>query len=161
METPLLLCTALLLVGFVPGDDCRALQDSVSTENGPGQQSELQQLAPPVGIRFREPQAKAHNNLSPPGRNLLEMFPFERASKMPLARFQRNLPGKVGDLDHVYGRYQDLVDEMSERGKRRDTPLLSLNAPLHVLNKLLAIARAEQMAKQAEENKKIMDEVGK
>ncbi|XP_051878567.1 corticoliberin-like [Pristis pectinata] len=164
MKTPLLLCTALLLVGFVPGDDCRALQNSVSTEYGPGQQSELQHLVSPAGIRFGEsylkPQAKAHNNPSL-GRNLLEMFPFDGASKMPLARFQRNLPGKVGDLDHVYGRYQDLVDEMSERGKRRDTPLLSLNVPLHVLNKLLAIARAEQMAKQAEENKKIMDEVGK
>ncbi|XP_072111161.1 corticoliberin [Mobula birostris] len=165
MKIPVWLCTSILLVGFVPDDDCRALQNSVSAKLGSGQHSDLQHLVPPAGFRFDEeylkPRVKAYDNPSHLGRKLIEIFPFDGASKMPLAHFQRILHDTDGGLDDVYGRHQDLVDEMLERGKRRGTPLTSLNVPLHVLNKLLAIARVQQKAKQAEENKKVMDSVGK
>ncbi|XP_072897576.1 corticoliberin isoform X1 [Hemitrygon akajei] len=165
MKIPVWLCPAILLVGFVPDDECRALQNSVSAKLGPGQHSDFQHLVPLGGFRFDEeylkPRVKAYDNPSHPGRKLIEIFPFDGASKMPLAQFQRIPPGTVGGSDDVYGRHQDSVDEAIERGKRRGIPLLSSSVPLHVLNKLLAIARVQQMAKQAEENKKVMDSVGK
>ncbi|XP_072110960.1 corticoliberin-like isoform X2 [Mobula birostris] len=166
MRISVLLCTAVLLVGFVPGDDCRTLQNSVSTKHGPGQQAELQRLIPRDWIRSDEeyitPQAEAYNNPSALDRNLIEMFPFDAASKMPLAQSQRTLHGAFGGLEDVYGRHQDLADEVLERAKRQGTHLLSsLDVPLHVLSKIIAIARVEELARQAEENREIMDAVGK
>ncbi|XP_072897585.1 corticoliberin isoform X2 [Hemitrygon akajei] len=164
MKISVLLCTAVLLVGFVPGDDCRALQNSVSTKHGPGQQSELQRLIPRGWVHLDEEyiRPQAYNNPSTLDRNLVEMFPVDAASKTALAHVQRTLHGAVGGLNDADGRQEDLVDEMLERAKRRGTPSLSsLDVPLHVLSKMIAIARVEQLVRQAEENRKIMDAVGK
>ncbi|XP_069771521.1 corticoliberin-like [Narcine bancroftii] len=154
MKISVSLCTALLLVAFVPRDDCRALKTSAASVNGLGQHSELQHLVRPVAIHFEEeylqPQAKTDNNV-----------PFDGTFKVPLARLQRILHGEVGDLDGVKDRYQGLVDETAGRGKRRDTPVLSLGVPLHILYKLIALAKAEKMVKQAEENRKILVQIGK
>ncbi|XP_078254706.1 corticotropin releasing hormone b [Rhinoraja longicauda] len=165
MKTPVLLCSAVLLVALIPSDDCRHLLKPASTKNRPGPQSELQRFVPLVGDRFLEEYlkalAEAYSNPTYPAPRLFEVVPPGGAFQVPLVQFQRNLHGKVGDLNDALDKYQDLVDAMLERGKRRGSPLLSLNVPLHVLNKLIAIAKVEQMARQAEENKKIMDAVGK
>uniref|UniRef100_UPI00398E90BC corticoliberin-1 n=1 Tax=Pristiophorus japonicus TaxID=55135 RepID=UPI00398E90BC len=165
MKTPMLLCTALLLVAFLPSADCRAFMSSASTKNGPNPQSELQKSILPLWIRIGEEYlkhlGKAYTHPSPVAQNLREMALSDGAFSMQVAQLQRLLQDKVGDLGEVDSRYQDEVDEMMERGKRVDDPPISLDLTFHLLREVLEMARAEQLAQQAHSNRKIMELIGK
>lgn len=48
-----------------------------------------------------------------------------------------------------------------EKEKRSDEPPISLDLTFHLLREVLEMARAEQMAQQADSNRKLMDDFGK
>lgn len=52
-------------------------------------------------------------------------------------------------------------EEAEEKGKRSDEPPISLDLTFHLLREVLEMARAEQMAQQADSNRKMMDTFGK
>ncbi|XP_076602066.1 corticoliberin-1-like [Chaetodon auriga] len=53
------------------------------------------------------------------------------------------------------------VEEEEEKGKRSDEPPISLDLTFHLLREVLEMARAEQIAQQADSNRKMMDAFGK
>lgn len=59
---------------------------------------------------------------------------------------------------HVLGGAQE---DAEDKGKRSDEPPLSLDLTFHLLREVLEMARAEQMAQQADTNRKMMDMFGK
>ncbi|XP_063318302.1 corticoliberin-like [Pelmatolapia mariae] len=56
---------------------------------------------------------------------------------------------------------QDEEGEAGEKGKRSDEPPISLDLTFHLLREVLEMARAEQIAQQADSNRMIMDTFGK
>ncbi|XP_028987760.1 corticoliberin-like [Betta splendens] len=52
-------------------------------------------------------------------------------------------------------------EEEEEKEKRSDEPPISLDLTFHLLREVLEMARAEQMAQQADSNRKLMDDFGK
>ncbi|XP_038575080.1 corticoliberin-1-like [Micropterus salmoides] len=52
-------------------------------------------------------------------------------------------------------------EEAGEKGKRSDEPPISLDLTFHLLREVLEMARAEQIAQQADSNRKMMDTFGK
>lgn len=52
-------------------------------------------------------------------------------------------------------------EDAEEKGKRSDEPPISLDLTFHLLREVLEMARAEQMAQQADSNRKMMDTFGK
>lgn len=63
-------------------------------------------------------------------------------------------------LQHVLGGAQGEGDA-EDKGKRSDEPPLSLDLTFHLLREVLEMARAEQMAQQADTNRRMMDMFGK
>ncbi|XP_041805631.1 corticoliberin-1-like [Chelmon rostratus] len=56
---------------------------------------------------------------------------------------------------------QEEVEAPEEKGKRSDEPPISLDLTFHLLREVLEMARAEQIAQQADSNRKMMDTFGK
>ncbi|XP_022622127.1 corticoliberin-1-like [Seriola dumerili] len=54
---------------------------------------------------------------------------------------------------------EEVVEE--EKGKRSEEPPISLDLTFHLLREVLQMARAEQMAQQADSNRRMMDSFGK
>nr|XP_020480900.1 corticoliberin-1-like [Monopterus albus] len=52
-------------------------------------------------------------------------------------------------------------EEAWGKGKRSDEPPISLDLTFHLLREVLEMARAEQIAQQADSNRKMMDSFGK
>ncbi|XP_029930021.1 corticoliberin-like [Myripristis murdjan] len=53
------------------------------------------------------------------------------------------------------------LSRLLERGRRSEEPPISLDLTFHLLREVLEMARAEQIAQQADSNRKIMDSFGK
>ncbi|XP_026219022.1 corticoliberin-like [Anabas testudineus] len=53
------------------------------------------------------------------------------------------------------------LEERVEKEKRSDEPPISLDLTFHLLREVLEMARAEQIAQQADSNRKLMDDFGK
>lgn len=62
---------------------------------------------------------------------------------------------------HVDQRQQEVGEEAEEKEKRSDEPPISLDLTFHLLREVLEMARAEQIALQADSNRKMMDSFGK
>ncbi|XP_067463091.1 corticoliberin-1-like [Thunnus thynnus] len=56
---------------------------------------------------------------------------------------------------------QEVAEEAEEKEKRSDEPPISLDLTFHLLREVLEMARAEQVAQQADSNRKMMDSFGK
>ncbi|KAM7379891.1 hypothetical protein PAMP_005406 [Pampus punctatissimus] len=56
---------------------------------------------------------------------------------------------------------EEVVEEAKEKEKRFDEPPISLDLTFHLLRQVLDMARAEQIAQQADSNRKMMDSFGK
>ncbi|XP_041046150.1 corticoliberin [Carcharodon carcharias] len=165
MKTPMLLCTAIFLVAFLPSGDCRAFESPASAKNGPDSQSKIQQFILPLWIRIGEEYlmhlGKTSKDRSPVAPSPRGMALSDREFPMKPAQLQRLLQDQVGELDEVDSGFQDEVDQMLERGKRLDDPPISLDLTFHLLREVLEMARAEQLAQQAHSNRKIMELIGK
>ncbi|XP_078072399.1 corticotropin releasing hormone a [Mustelus asterias] len=161
MRTPMLLCTAIFLVAFLPSDECRAFESPASTKHGPGPQSGLQQSILPLWIRIGEEYllhlGKTSKNGSPVAASRRGMTLSDRAFSVHL----NALKDQAGDWGEVDSGFQDEADQMLDRGKRLDDPPISLDLTFHLLREVLEMARAEQLARQALSNRKIMELIGK
>uniref|UniRef100_A0A8C2ZRX2 Corticotropin-releasing factor domain-containing protein n=2 Tax=Cyclopterus lumpus TaxID=8103 RepID=A0A8C2ZRX2_CYCLU len=58
-------------------------------------------------------------------------------------------------------RPQEEQEEAGEKGRRSEEPPISLDLTFHLLRGVLEMARAEQIAQQADSNRKMMDTFGK
>ncbi len=53
------------------------------------------------------------------------------------------------------------MNSLEERERRSEDPPISLDLTFHLLREVLQMARAEQLAQRASNNRKIMDDLGK
>ncbi|XP_056155548.1 corticotropin releasing hormone b [Lampris incognitus] len=156
MKLNLLATTAILLAAFVPRCDCRAIErpaagagqlaasaalvaDGQRRRTGPV----LQRLGEEYFIRFDNGNSDSAGPSSPtyPGGSV-----YNRALQLQLTR--RLLQGKVGD-------------ESTERGRRSEDPPISLDLTFHLLREMMEMSRAEQLAQQAQNNRRMMELFGK
>ncbi|XP_016150679.1 corticoliberin-like [Sinocyclocheilus grahami] len=54
-----------------------------------------------------------------------------------------------------------IMNSLEERERRSEDPPISLDLTFHLLREVLQMARAEQLAQRASNNRKIMDDLGK
>ncbi|XP_038665428.1 corticoliberin-like [Scyliorhinus canicula] len=158
MKTPVLLCTAIFLMAFLPSAECRAFESPASTPNGADPQSGLQSMLP-LWIRIGEDYllhlGKPTKGGPPAAPSPRDMALSDRAFSMQVNALQR--PPK----DQVDSGFRDEAEQMMGRGKRLDDPPISLDLTFHLLREVLQMARAEQQARQAHSNRKIMELIGK
>lgn len=100
--------------------------------------------------------------------------------KQSLLAFEQSSPqatthNRALQLQFTQGLLQEEIDELgnvltdrfiqlansAERKRRGDEPPISLDLTFHLLREVLEIARAEQLAQQASNNRKLMDFFGK
>ncbi|XP_017554634.1 corticoliberin-1 [Pygocentrus nattereri] len=154
MKLHVLLAAGALLGGFLPRDECKAIDTS-------GGFSTLPELQPPVlpilmrvgeeyFIRLDGPQRSAR--LSPQSSSP-RASAGKRALQLQLTRGL--LRGRVAEVGKA------LTDSATERERRSDEAPISLDLTFHLLREVLQMARAERLAQQANNNRKIMDIFGK
>lgn len=109
----------------------------------------LMRLGEEYLIRLDEPKQslRTSEQSSPPQATTLN-----RALQLQLT--QGLLQEKVAELGNV-------LTDSAERKRRGAEPPISLDLTFHLLREVLEIARAEQLAQQASNNRKIMEFVGK
>lgn len=78
-----------------------------------------------------------------------------RTEALQLQLTQRLLGGKVGSVGN------GIMNSFVERERRSEDPPISLDLTFHLLREVLQMARAEQLAQRASNNRKIMDDLGK
>lgn len=62
---------------------------------------------------------------------------------------------------HLLRGRAEQQEEVEEKGKRSEEPPISLDLTFHLLREVLEMARAEQIAQQADSNRRMMDDFGK
>lgn len=161
--------TVILLVAFFPRYECRAIESPGGTLRVPALQTQTsqqqqQQQSGPILERLGEeyfirlgngdsnsfPSASLYSGASP---SLLD-----RAVQLQLTR--RLLQGKVGNIRALIGAL-DRGDESMERGRRSEDPPISLDLTFHLLREMMEMSRAEQLAQQAQNNRRMMELFGK
>ncbi|EHB16274.1 Corticoliberin [Heterocephalus glaber] len=85
---------------------------------------------------------------------------FRTLQQLPLSR--RSLdsssgPGEGSRGESALGGHQEAL----ERKRRSEEPPISLDLTFHLLREVLEMARAEQLAQQAHNNRKLMEIIGK
>lgn len=78
-----------------------------------------------------------------------------RTEALQLQLTQRLLGGKLGRVGNA------IMNSLEERERRSEDPPISLDLTFHLLREVLQMARAEQLAQRASNNRKIMDDFGK
>ncbi|MEQ2307882.1 hypothetical protein AMECASPLE_022649 [Ameca splendens] len=170
--------TVILLVAFLPRYECRAIESpggplripalqSQNSEQQQRQQQEQQQQQQQPGpilerlgeeyfIRLGNGDSNSFPSLYYPGGS---PSIFNRAQQLQLTR--RLLQGKVGNIRALIGGFADRGDESMERGKRSEDPPISLDLTFHLLREMMEMSRAEQLAQQAQNNRRMMELFGK
>lgn len=78
-----------------------------------------------------------------------------RTEALQLQLTQRLLGGKLGRVGNA------IMNSLEERERRSEDLPISLDLTFHLLREVLQMARAEQLAQRASNNRKIMDDFGK
>ena len=151
----LLLLCALLGAGR-PAADCRALDSRTGTRLLP---DSLQHLPLPILLRLgeqysiqlerskQEPSPVIRSDLWPHGPSPAAAT-VNRALQLQLT--QREVSGS-----------EEQQGDSAEKAKRSEDPPISLDLTFHLLREVLEMARAEQLAQQANDNRKMMEIFGK
>ncbi|XP_054621136.1 corticotropin releasing hormone b [Dunckerocampus dactyliophorus] len=168
----------ILLVAFLPRYECRAVESPggvlrIPAAQSPNSQQEQQQQhrspSGPILERLGEEYfirlGNGDSNSFPPS----SMYPLgaggllNRALQLQLTR--RLLQGKVGNIRALIGgfpdRKDDDFDDSVERGRRSEDPPISLDLTFHLLREMMEMSKAEQMAQQAQNNRRMMELFGK
>ncbi|XP_051910524.1 corticotropin releasing hormone b [Hippocampus zosterae] len=175
MKLNLLATTVILFVAFLPRRECRAIESlvgaprpnfqQVEQQQQPQQQQQQQHRSPsgPILERLGEEYfirlGNGDSNSFPPS----SMYPLgasgllNRALKLQLTR--RLLQGKAGNLRGGF-KNDDDGDSM-ERGRRSEDPPISLDLTFHLLREMMEMSKAEQLAQQAQNNRRMMELFGK
>lgn len=182
MKIQLLVSTGILLVALSPCHECRALSKSVPAADSALHQPDLLQAQPqllPILLRAGEgyflrlgnphktPAAASSlfASSSGPGGSSSHLAAsaaagnFFRAAVQQLPHLQeRSLEGAAEPWEgEDYGAHL----EAPEREKRSEELPTSLDLTFHLLREVLEMARAEQQARQADTNRKLMEIIGK
>ncbi|XP_061522592.1 corticotropin releasing hormone b [Phycodurus eques] len=174
MKLNLLATTVILLVAFLPRRECRAIESPAGAPRLPAAQSpNVQQLeqqqqqhrspSGPILERLGEEYfirlGNGDSNYFPPS----SMYPLgaggllNRALQLQLTR--RILQGKVGNVRGGF-KNGDEGDSV-ERGRRSEDPPISLDLTFHLLREMMEMSKAEQLAQQAQNNRRMMELFGK
>ncbi|KAI5629029.1 corticoliberin precursor [Silurus asotus] len=136
MKRYVLFALVAMLCTFIPCNKCKAIA-SFKDELTGFRLTEQQRPVLPILIRLGEQY-------------------FIRLDNPKQSLFQED----VDELGNVLtDNFIQLPD--SERKRRGDEPPISLDLTFHLLREVLEMARAEQLAQQANNNRKIMDFFGK
>ncbi|XP_034416200.1 corticotropin releasing hormone b [Cyclopterus lumpus] len=168
MKLNLLGTTVILLVAFLPLYECRAFEIPGGALRVPApqtQNSQQQQHAGPILERLGEEYfirlGSGDTNSFPSS----PMYPggspaiYNRALQLQLTR--RLLQGRVGDVRALISGFGDRGDESMERGRRSEDPPISLDLTFHLLREMMERSKAEQLAQQAQNNRRMMELFGK
>lgn len=154
--------TVILLVAFLPRYECRAL-DSPGVPASPHTDSQQQQSLPILERLGEEYSLRLGNfnsfgspSTMQPGRPDLV---YNRALLLQLTR--RLLEGKVGTIRALIGNFGKRLEESMERARRSEEPPISLDLTFHLLREMMEMSRAEQLALQAQNNRRMMELFGK
>ncbi|XP_034718521.1 corticotropin releasing hormone b [Etheostoma cragini] len=169
MKLNLLGTTLILLVAFLPRYECRAIESPGGALRVPAPQTQnsqpQQQRSGPILERLGEEyfirlgNGDSNSFPSPP------MYPggtpaiYNRALQLQLTR--RLLQGKVGNIRALISGFGDRGDESMERGRRSEDPPISLDLTFHLLREMMEMSKAEQLAQQAQNNRRMMELFGK
>ncbi|KAJ0022945.1 hypothetical protein NQD34_015079 [Periophthalmus magnuspinnatus] len=167
MKLNLLGTTVILLVAFLPRYECRAIESPGSALRIPAPQNQnSQQLSGPILERLGEEYfirlGNGDSNSIPATSSMYPGGPssiFNRALQLQLTR--RLLQGKVGNIRELIGDLADHGDESMERGRRSEEPPISLDLTFHLLREMMEMSKAEQLAQQAQNNRRMMELFGK
>ncbi|XP_017261756.1 corticotropin releasing hormone b [Kryptolebias marmoratus] len=166
--------TVILLVAFLPRYECRAVESPGGTLRVPApqtqnsqqqQQQQQQQQSGPILERLGEEYFIRLGNGDSNSFPTASLYPgaspsvFNRALQLQLTR--RLLQGKVGNIRALIGGLADRGDESMERGRRSEDPPISLDLTFHLLREMMEMSRAEQLAQQAQNNRRMMELFGK
>lgn len=157
----------ILLVAFLPRYECRAIESPGSTLRVPALQTQnSQQLqSGPILERLGEEYFIRLGNGDSNSFPSTSMYPggspsiFNRALQLQLTR--RLLQGKVGNIRALISDFGDRGDDSMERGRRSEDPPISLDLTFHLLREMMEMSRAEQLAQQAQNNRRMMELFGK
>ncbi|XP_029385087.1 corticotropin releasing hormone b [Echeneis naucrates] len=172
MKLNLLGTTVILLVAFLPRYECRAIESpggalrvpAPQTQNSQQQQEQQQQPGPileRLGEEYFIRLGNGDSNSFPSA----SMYPggspatYNRALQLQLTR--RLLQGKVGNIRALISGFGDRGGESMERGRRSEDPPISLDLTFHLLREMMEMSRAEQLAQQAQNNRRMMELFGK
>lgn len=167
--------TVILIVAFLPRYECRAiespggalrlpapqLQNSQQQQQQPQQQQSgpiLERLGEEYFIRLGNGDSNSFpsSSLYPGGSPAI----YNRAlQQLQLAR--RLLQGKVGNIRALISGFGEHGEESMERGRRSEDPPISLDLTFHLLREMMEMSKAEQLAQQAQNNRRMMELFGK
>ncbi|XP_071397876.1 corticoliberin-like [Centroberyx affinis] len=167
MKLNLLGTTVILLVAFLPRYECRAIESPGGALRVPAPQSQTsqQQQSGPILERLGEEYFIRLGNGDSNSFRSSSMYPggspavYNRALQLQLTR--RLLQGKVGNIRALISGFGDHVDDSMERGRRSEDPPISLDLTFHLLREMMEMSRAEQLAQQAQNNRRMMELFGK
>ncbi|KAL6097873.1 crh [Pungitius sinensis] len=172
MKLNLLGTTVILLVAFLPLYACRAIENPGGALRVPAPQtpnSQQQQQSGPILERLGEEYfirlGNGDTNSFPSSSSSSSMYTggapaiYNRALQLQLTR--RLLQGKVGNIRALLSGFGDRGDESMERGRRSEDPPISLDLTFHLLREMMEMSKAEQLAQQAQNNRRMMELFGK
>ncbi|XP_026148190.1 corticoliberin-like [Mastacembelus armatus] len=168
MKLNLLGTTVILLVAFLPRYECRAIESPGSALRVPAPQipnSQQQQQSGPILERLGEEYFIRLGNGNSNSFPSAAMYPggspaiYNRALQLQLTR--RLLQGNVGNIRALISGFGDRGDESMERGRRSEDPPISLDLTFHLLREMMEMSKAEQLAQQAQNNRRMMELFGK
>lgn len=167
MKLNLLGTTVILLVAFLPRYECRAIESPGSAPRIPAPENQNSQLqSGPILERLGEEYfirlGNGDSNYFPSSSSMYPGGPssiFNRALQLQLTR--RLLQGKVGNIRALIGDLADRGDASMERGRRSEEPPISLDLTFHLLREMMEMSKAEQLAQQAQNNRRMMELFGK
>lgn len=139
--------TVILLVAFFPRSGCRAVES-------PG--GARQQRRGAVVERLGEEYFLRLGSTGDSSRSFPAMA-LPSGLNRALRLTQRLLQGRVGNFRAILGD----EEESMERGRRSEDPPISLDLTFHLLREMMEMSKAEQMAQQAQNNRRMMELFGK
>lgn len=163
MKLYVVFALVVMLSTFILRNECKAIAGSTDararsrvTDRRRPVLPILMRLGEEYFIRLDKPvqDLRAPEQSSPPRTSIPN-----RALQLQLT--QRLLQGEVDALGNVLTENLIQLPDSAERRRRGDEPPISLDLTFHLLREVLEIARAEQLAQQASNNRKIMEFFGK
>lgn len=164
--------TVILLVAFLPRYECRAIESPGGALRLPApqlqnsQQQQQQQQSGPILERLGEEYFIRLGNGDSNSFPSSSLYPggtpdiYNRALQQ-LQLTRRLLQGKVGNIRALISGFGDHGEESMERGRRSEDPPISLDLTFHLLREMMEMSKAEQLAQQAQNNRRMMELFGK
>lgn len=161
--------TVILLVAFLPRYECRAIESPGGALRLPAPQNsqqQQQQQSGPILERLGEEYFIRLGNGDSNSFPSSSLYPggspaiYNRALQQ-LQLTRRLLQGKVGNIRALISGFGDRGEESMERGRRSEDPPISLDLTFHLLREMMEMSKAEQLAQQAQNNRRMMELFGK